>query len=156
MSVCRQMCHDTNKIPSVIASPYPPTAYFWMFARSGLHRLSRSGLGLPNKAFMPSVKRKALAMASASPIQPVFHSQSLRRHINDLGVPLPKVGPGTKRRLTKKMMTAGTTRETITSTVVEMVSFTLKGKEMLASTGENGRRFGEILVNRAPTIAMSL
>lgn len=27
---------------------------------------------------------------------------------------------------------------------------------MLASTGENGRRFGVILVNRAPTIAMSL
>jgi len=105
---------------------------------------------------MPSVMRKALARASASPIQPVFHSQSLRRHINDFGVPLPNVGPGTKRRLTKKMMTAGTTRETITSTVVEMVSFSLKGKEMLASTGENGRRFGVILVNRAPTIAMSL
>ena len=71
---------------------------------------------------MLSMRRKAVARARARPIQLVFHSQSLRRQVRDLGVGLD-VEPGTKRRQTRRMMRAGATRETRKRVLVEIFSW---------------------------------
>lgn len=75
----------------------------------------------------PSVRKKADASAIPSPIQPVFHSQSLILKVSDLDVLFPIVGPGTKIIDTKKIITAGATRLTMTKTTVEILSFSTYG-----------------------------
>lgn len=88
-----------------------------------MQRAMRSGLAFPNRPFMPSVIMKAIAHESARPIQPVFHSQSLRRQIRAFPEPVV-VGPGTKIMTMKKMMMAGAIKDTTTRTAVETVSLT--------------------------------
>lgn len=83
----------------------------------------RSGLGFPNRFFIPSVSMKASANESARPSQPVFHSQSFRRQIRAFPAPLA-VGPGTNTITMRKMMIAGATRETMTRTAVDTVLLT--------------------------------
>lgn len=86
----------------------------------------------------------------------LFHSQNLRRHISDLGVDGLAVGPGTKIKQTKKMMTAGATSATTASNHVGMVSGSVCGKEMDRSSSEKGRWYGLISFQPAPTAAMPL
>jgi hypothetical protein len=50
----------------------------------------------------------------------LFHSQNFLLHINDFEVFGLIVGPGTNRRQTKKIRTAGTTKDRMTSKVVEI------------------------------------
>ena len=122
LSFCLQMVYDTKRFPFAIRLPNPPIVLFVMAVKSGWHRLSKSGLALPNKFFIPSVKKKTDARASANPSQPVFHSQSLLLKMAALGVPLRTVGPGTKRSDMKRIITAGATNETTTSTAVDTFS----------------------------------
>lgn len=93
-----------------------------MRSRSGLHLESRSGLGFPNRFFMPWVIKKAVARERAKPIHPVFHSQSFLLQISAFGVPRSAVGPGTKTRDTNMTMAAGMTRETTTRSHVGIFS----------------------------------
>ena len=132
------------------------TMYCLICERSGSQRESRSGRGLPNMSFMPCVIMKAVARERARPIQPMFHSQSFLLQMSDLGVPLLAVGPGTKTMHTTKMMPAGITSETSTSSHVGIVSLCWKGYEMLRSTGEKGRLYGKMYSQPPPTAAMAL
>jgi hypothetical protein len=50
----------------------------------------------------------------------LFHSQNFLLHINDFGVFGLTVGPGTNKRQTKKIRTAGTTRDKMTRREVEI------------------------------------
>ena len=68
---------------------------------------------------------KAPARATPKPIQPVFHSQILRRHIRAFGVVREAVGPGTKRRHIRAMMTPGMMIDTMRRTLTDTVSFNL-------------------------------
>ena len=111
---------------------------------------------MPNRFFIASVKKKALARAKPRPIHAVFHSQSFRLHTSRFGVSLGTVGPGTKTRHTRAIIMAGAIQDTSTNVAVETFSFTTYGKEMVGSVRENGRWFGEILVNAAPTTIMRL
>jgi hypothetical protein len=98
-----------------------------MRVRSGWQRDSRSGRGFPKISFMPWVIMNAVASDRASPIQPMFHSQSFLRQMSALGVPRLAVGPGTNTMHTTKMMPAGATRATRMSSHVGMVSWCSKG-----------------------------
>lgn len=122
LSFCVQIVYDTKRFPFGIALPSPPTVLFAIAAKSGWHRLNKSGRAFPNKFFIPSVKKKTDASASARPSQPVFHSQSLLLRMASLGVPLRTVGPGTKKSEMRKIITAVATNETATSTPVDTFS----------------------------------
>ena len=98
----------------------------------------------------------AVARERASPIQPVFNSHSFRLHISDFGVPLLAVGPGTKIKQTKKIITPGAIKEQSMRSHVGIVSWCSKGKDIERSTGENGRWKGVIYSHAAPTAAMPL
>lgn len=76
LSVCLQIAAETRKLPSGTPSPMPPTTYCARFAISGSHLLSRSGRGLPNKLFIPSVNMKVTAHPRQSPRRPEFSSQN--------------------------------------------------------------------------------
>lgn len=95
--------------------------------RSGLQRDRKSGRGLPKRFFMPWVIIKAVARDKASPIQPVFHSQSFLRQMSAFGVPRAAVGPGTKTRQTTRMIRAGAARATTARSHVGIVSLVSKG-----------------------------
>jgi hypothetical protein len=125
-------------------------------SRSGRQRESKSGLGLPKSSFMPWVSINAVAIESARPIQPAFHSQILRRHTRDFGVPLPTVGPGTKTSETTKTIAAGITKPTTMSSHVGIVSCFWKGKDIERSTTEKGRWNGVIEFQPPPTANMAL
>ena len=133
------MVDDTNIIPSVERSPNPPTAVLAMFAKSGSQRLSRSGLGLPNRFFIPSVNRRVVTRANASPSQPTCHSQSLSLYIADVGVPLRTLGAGTRKRHMRKIMTAGATTAITPSTAVETCSLATYGNDISGSVRSKGR-----------------
>jgi hypothetical protein len=74
---------------------------------------------------MPFVMIQAVAQDNASPVQPANHSHNFLLHTKDLGVDLGTVGPGTSKKATSKMITAGAIRATTTRTVVEIVSLIL-------------------------------
>lgn len=133
------MVDDTNVPPCDNRSPVQPTVLAAMFAKFASQRLSRSGLGLPNKFFIPSVNNKVVARANASPSQPACHSQSLSRNIADLGVSLRTLGPGTRKRHMRKIMTAGPAVVTTASTVVEIRSLATYGKDISGSVRSKGR-----------------
>ncbi len=57
LSFWPQMADDTSNTPRGTRSPNPPTALVEIFVKSTLHRPSISGLGLPVKFLVPSVKR---------------------------------------------------------------------------------------------------
>lgn len=139
LSFCLQMVEDTKRIPFATSLPNPPKAWLVCSARSGSHRLKRSGRGLPYRFFIPSVKKKVEASDRARPSQPVFHSQSLLLTMAALGVPLRTVGPGTKRSDTAHMITAGATKPTTAKTAEDTFSFSTYGKEMSGSVSEKGR-----------------
>lgn len=139
LSLCRQMVDDTNVTPCDNRSPTPPTVFVTMFVKSGSQRLSRSGLGLPNKFFIPSVNKKVVARANASPSQPVCHSQSLSLYIADIGVPLRTLGPGTNKRHMRKMMTAGAANAIATSAALGIRSLSTKGKDISGLVRSKGR-----------------
>lgn len=133
------MVDDTKVTPSDKRSPNPPTVDVTIFSKSGSQRPSRSGLGLPNKVFIPSVNRRVVARAKASPSQPVCHSHSLSLYIADVGVPLRTLGPGTRKRHMRKMMTAGAATAITPSTVVEICSVATYGKDISGLVRSNGR-----------------
>lgn len=139
LSLCRQMADDTKVTPSVRRPPNPPTAVLAIFAKSGSQRLSRSGLGLPNKFFIPSVNRRVVARASARPNQPACHSQSLSLYMADMGMPFRMPGPGTRKRHIRKMMTAGATTAITPSTAVEICSLSTYGKDISGLVRSKGR-----------------
>ena len=105
---------------------------------------------------MPWVTKNAVASDNASPIQPVFHSQSFLLQMSDVGVPRLAVGPGTKTMQTRKMMAAGITSETTTSSQVGIISDVWKGYDMSRLTRENGRLKGVRYSQPAPTAAIAL
>lgn len=109
-------------MPSSTWSPMPPTVLLKRRERSGLHRAKRSGLGFPTRFFVPSVIKKAIARDSPRPIQPAFHSHSLRFQSFVLEAGLPEVGPTPMNSETIKMMTAGITRPMTTRRPVEIFS----------------------------------
>ena len=135
-----QIVDDTMTRPLKIFCPTPPTVCVATDSelRSGLHRFRKSGRGFPVRFLTPSVKKKAEARASPSPIHPVFHSQSLIPKVLDLGVPFCIVGPGTKITDTNKIIIAGATRLIMTNTGVDILS-SVKGYEISKSCGEKGR-----------------
>lgn len=124
--------------------------------KSGWQRERRSGRGFPNSNFMPWVTKNAVASDNASPIQPVFHSQSFLLQMSDFGVPRLAVGPGTKTMQTRKMMAAGITSETTTNSQVGIISDVWKGYDMSRLTRENGRLNGVRYSQPAPTAAIAL
>lgn len=126
------------------------------FDRSGWQRDKRSGRGFPKSSFIPCVTMKAVASESASPIQAVFHSHTFLLNMREVGVPFLAVGPGTKTKQTMKVMAAGMTRATTTSSHVGMVSSFSKGYDIERSTGEKGRWKGFINSHPAPTAAIAL
>ena len=87
---------------------------------------------MPERSFRPSVMRKAEARATPSPIQAVFHSHIFLRQMSALGVECGIVGPGTKSREIRAVITPGATTETTMSTPTETVS-PWSGKEMEGS-----------------------
>lgn len=105
---------------------------------------------------MPCVIMNAVARERARPIHPVFHSQSFLLQINDLGVPLLAVGPGTKIRQTMRMMAAGATSEIITRSHVGIVSWFSNGYDIERSTSEKGRWNGSMYSQPAPTAAIAI
>lgn len=139
LSLCRQMVDDTNVIPCDNRSPNPPTVVVAIFVKSASQRLSRSGLGLPNKFFIPSVNKKVVARANASPSQPACHSQSLSLYITDLGVPLPTLGPGTEKRHMRKMTTAGVAIAIAANAAVEICSLATSGNDISGLVRSKGR-----------------
>lgn len=70
---------------------------------------------------------KAPARAKANPSQEVFSSQSLRRHLKALEMVVSTVGPGTRYRQTKAMISAGMGKLTMKTTAVETFSFLTYG-----------------------------
>lgn len=102
-----------------------------MRARSGLQRARRSGRGFPISAFKPWVALQVLATASASPIQPTFHSQNLRRMYcaarglgldAEVGVVEEVAFAGTSSHESRKIIIAGAKRPTIMRVVFVTVS----------------------------------
>ena len=116
------MVQETRLMPSSTWSPMPPTVLLRRRERSGLHRAKRSGLGFPTRFFVPSVIKKATARDSPRPIQPAFHSHSLRFQSFVLEAGLPEVGPTPMTSETIKIMTAGITRPMTTRRPVEIFS----------------------------------
>ncbi len=104
----------------------------------------------------PSVKKKVVAKASASPIQAVFHSHSFILHMRDFGAPCETPGPGVNTNATKAVMRAGMTNAMVTKRPVDIFSCSTYGKDMSGSTGENGLWFGFFFQKPAPTAAMPL
>lgn len=141
LSVCVQIVHDCSSFHSGTEFPKPPMAFPARFDRFGLQRLSRSGLGLPNRFFIPCVKKNAAATARQRPIRAVLSSHSFRLQRSDFGTPLEALGPGTKMRQIRTMRMAGIIKETTTRTPVEIFSFATYGNEISGLTTENGRRF---------------
>lgn len=88
---------------------------------------------------MPCVMRKATVRERPRPNHPVFSSHSLRRHINERGVFLFVVGPGTMIRAITKMTTPGKMIDRNASSHVGIVSCSLYGKDIERSVRENGR-----------------
>jgi hypothetical protein len=76
--------------------------------------------------------------------------------MSDVGVPFFAVGPGTKTKQTMKVMAAGMTRATTTSSHVGIVSSCSKGYDIERSTGEKGRWKGLMYSQPAPTAAIAL
>lgn len=126
----RQISQETSVAAPRTDSPSPPTVNSAMRATSGLQRARRSGRGLPIRAFRPCVADQALAMASARPIQPTFHSQNLRRMYcaaGGLGEPELVVVEtvafaGTRSHESRNIITAGAKRQTRMRVVVVTVS----------------------------------
>lgn len=85
----------------------------------------------------------------------LFNSQTLRPHINDLGVSRAAVGPGTKNSAIKAMIMTGAISETTTRIAVVICSLTY-GKEISRSVSENGRRCGVTKLRPPPIAAMAL
>lgn len=132
----------------------PPTVAFTKRERSGLQRANRSGLGFPATSLAPLTIMKETAIARPNPIQPVFHSQSLRRH----DAPLESVefwDPKGMSRLPTKTMPAGMMSPITTSTGVVMVSL-VSGKDRSGSVKSNALRWGVTWEKPAPTAAMPL
>lgn len=100
----------------------PPTVLLKRRERSGLHRPRRSGLGFPTRFFVPSVMKKAIARESPRPIQPAFHSHSLRFQSFVLEAGLPEVGPTPMKSEVIKTITPGITRPMTTRRLVEIFS----------------------------------
>ena len=167
MSGFWQMSGLTSCPPSVTPSIFkPPMIYLARFLTSGWHRDRRSGRGFPNKFFMPFVMNQAAMTDKAMPSRPVCSSHSLRFQINDLGVPMGTVEPGTRTRQMTTMITMGTQMATITASQTGTVSLVVNGKlqrcqhpvqlhereggrrgstyAMLRSSSEKGRLFGVI------------
>lgn len=71
---------------------------------------------------MPLLIKKARARERPRPIQPAFHSQSLRRS-EEAREGLSAVGPSPMNRAMMKMTMAGATSDTMTSVPVESFSF---------------------------------
>lgn len=117
-----QIVQDTIGGASSRRLESPPTRWSLICSRSGSQRLRRSGLGFPYKSLNISVITKAEVRATPRPRSPVLISQSLRRHIRGSRVASEAVGPGTRRRQTRVMMTAGATMETRRRVSVDMVS----------------------------------
>ena len=134
----------------------PPTVLLRLFVRSGLHRARRSGRGLPIAFLVPFVMMKAIASETARPIQPAFHSQSLRRRDAPLELPSPVAGPRPMNIAMTKTTTAGTTSPRMMSRPVDIFSCETYGKEMLGSATLKGRLLGVMAENAAPTAAMAL
>ena len=109
-------------MPSSTWVPMPPTVLLKRRERSGLHRAKRSGLGFPTRFFVPSVMKKAIARDSPRPIQPAFHSHSLRVQSFVLEAGLLDVGPTPMNSETTKMMTPGITKPMTTRRPVEIFS----------------------------------
>lgn len=123
----RQISHETNVAAPRSSSPSPPTVNSAMRPRSGLQRARRSGRGLPIRTFRPCVAAQALAMASARPIQPTFHSQNLRRMYcaaGGFGVGFEGVVAfaGTSSHERRKIIIAGAKRQTRMRVFVVTVS----------------------------------
>lgn len=76
---------------------------------------------------MPWVTVKADAHDRQSPIQAVFHSQILRRHIRDFGVWRVAVGPGIQMRQMSKVMKPGARRAITARSQDSTISFSSKG-----------------------------
>ena len=134
----------------------PPTVLFRLFARSGLHRARRSGRGLPITFLVPLVMMKATASETARPIQPAFHSQSLRRNDAPLELASAVAGPRPMNIAMTKTTTAGTTSPKTMSRPVLIFSFETYGKEISGSVMLKGRLLGVMTENAAPTAAMAL
>lgn len=127
----RQISHETSVAAPRTDSPSPPTVNSAMRATSGLQRARRSGRGFPIKAFRPWVAVQVLARASASPIQPTFHSQNLRRiycAAGDLEEPGLEVEveevafAGTSSHENRRIIIAGAKRQTRSRVLVVTVS----------------------------------
>ena len=114
-----------------------------------------SGLGFPTRFLVPSEMKNAMANDRARPIQPAFHSQSLRRSNEVLDI-FSWVGPTPMNKAIRKMMTAGAINETTTSTAVEIFSLMTHGKLMVGSARSNGRLLGVMSEKAAPTPAIAL
>ena len=151
----RQIVHETRLMPSSTWPVMPPTVLVKSRERSGLHRASMSGLGFPTRFLVPSEMKNAMASDRARPIQPAFHSQSLRRSSEVLDI-FSWAGPTPMNRAITKMMTAGAINETTTSTAVEIFSLMTHGKLMVGSARSKGRLLGVMSEKAAPTPAIAL
>ncbi len=156
LSFWLQMADDTSNTPCDTRSPNPPTVLVEIFVKSTLQRPNISGLGLPVKFLIPSVKRAVVATANASPNQPTCHSQSLSRYSTDLGMPRRTLVPGTMRRHIRKMMTAGAATAIAPSTGVEICSSRRWGNDMSGLVRSKGLWYGVVLETPRLTPAMAL
>ena len=69
----------------------------------------------------------------------LFHSHNFLRQISAFDVRLLTIGPGTKIRQTRKMMTPGMTSPATMRSHVGIFSFSTYGNEMDRSRSEKGR-----------------
>jgi hypothetical protein len=106
---------------------------------------------------------QADAVARPRPSQPTCSSHSFLLQTRDFGVPLGTVAPGTKMRVTKKMIAMGMTLLQSSRSIGGTVSFSVKGSlpkevgqlglwaticdtyDMSGFVRENGRLFGGTL-----------
>lgn len=130
--------------------------YCWIAAVSRSHLDSKSGLGFPIKFFSPSTKKKVTASPRPRPIHAVFHSQSLYLHVLKTEVGADAGTLGVKMSATRAVTIAGITREIENSAPVGTFSCSTYGKDMLGSTGENGRWYGLAFQKLVPIAAIPL
>lgn len=150
------MVHDTRFLPSGNWLPTPPTALLKRRDRSGSHRPSKSGRGLPKRFLEPFVRKKAIANERARPSQAAFHSQSLRLNCFDRVDLFPVTGPSPMKMQTTNVITAGMMRPITNSKPVETFSFATYGKEIEESVRSKGRLLGLVTEKAPPTAAIAL